>query len=63
MRAITIIIFMAVIRVRLVLVIGGTLGSSPAAYYNIKYIHHRAFLHYGEPVRIRQLHQEIPFLF
>ena len=55
MWAIPIIIFMTVIRVRLVLVIGGTLDSYPAARFNVGYIYHRAFLHDGEPVFIRQL--------
>ena len=63
MRAIPIIIFMAVIRVRLVVVIGGTLDSSPAACYNVGYIYHRAFLPDDELVFIRQPHQEIPILF
>ena len=63
MRAIPIIVFIAVIRVRLVLVIGGTLDSSPAACYNVGYIYHRAFLHGSKPVLIRQLDQDIPIIF
>ena len=63
MLAITIIIVMAVIRVRLVLVISGTIDSSSAARFNVGYMYHRAFLHDGELVLIRQLHQEIPIIF
>ena len=63
LRAITVIIFMAVIRVRLVLVISGTLDYPPAACYNVGYIYHRAFFHDSEPVLISQLHQDIPIIF